>query len=215
MVLRHSLPKIPMIGLSVRRSWNSVTVSRPPACASARADRMKGAGSNNPAAPATAYRPMSRRDGVKGRRMPNRMTLSFGGSGDPADVDDGEQVDADHVEEVGNVDALVGHGVVPPARTADDALHLGAMQQVRRIGAVKARRRNGTGRLRLAAYLAVGGVHRLDDAGSFGHFERQHADRLRARCLGDLGLERGILPLEFLPERSEIGEAAFFRLARR
>jgi hypothetical protein len=60
-------------------------------------------------------------------------------SRDLADVENGEHVDPNHVQVVRDVDTFVRHRVVASAWSADDALHAGEMEEMSRIGTIKAR----------------------------------------------------------------------------
>ena len=76
------------------------------------------------------------------------------------------QINPDHVEVIGNIDPLVGHGVVAPAGAADDARHGGPVFQVGRVGAVEAIGLDRTLDLIDAPHPAEGAAHRLDDGGA-------------------------------------------------
>src|SRR5438552_407233 len=115
----------------------------PPAAGWASARRTKGTGRRRLAAPAATRPPNRRRLVTEWSRVPRAISASARSSGGAANIEHGQHIDANHVEIVGDIDPLVGHRVVPSARAAHDALHLGSMEEVCRIGTVEARWRNG------------------------------------------------------------------------
>ena len=120
----------------------------PPWRAAARA-RCCGATSPGPAMRAASWRWRRPRCSAAGTRHAWADTAARAGDAADAvaaasrhfaDIQDREHVDADHVEIVGDVDALVRHGVVAPARPADDALHPRCVLEMAGVGAVITRR---------------------------------------------------------------------------
>src|SRR5439155_11944001 len=58
-----------------------------------------------------------------------------------ANLQNGQHVDANHVDEVDDIDPFVGHRVVAAAGAADDAFHPAEIVQMTGVGAVEAARR--------------------------------------------------------------------------
>src|SRR5882757_516972 len=131
------------------------------------------------------------------------------------DLQDREDVDPDHVEIVDDVDAFVGHGVVASARATDDAWHSRHPIEVGGIGAVEAGRRDGAGRLLLAARLLVSGIDRLDDRVVGRDLERRHRYTTRGRLDHDRCLKAGMTALQRVEFHPQVRQGALLRLPRR
>src|SRR5437588_10390115 len=64
-----------------------------------------------------------------------------------ANLQNGQHVDPNHVDEVDDIDTFVGHGIVAPAWTADEAFHPAEIVKMTGVGAVKADQRNAARQL--------------------------------------------------------------------
>src|SRR3546814_16243581 len=89
---------------------------------------------------------------------------------DLADPQNRQHIDLDHIQVVGNVNTLVGHGIELASGAAHDAFHAQYIVEMTGVSAVEGGRRNGARGLRRTAHILVCRVDRLDDARVARHF---------------------------------------------
>src|SRR5215831_9260363 len=74
-----------------------------------------------------------------------------------------EQVNADRVQEIRDVNSLIRHSVIAASWAAHDAMHAGCVLQMGCVSAIETWRSDGAGRLRRAAHALIGRIDSFDD----------------------------------------------------
>src|ERR1700721_4305354 len=92
---------------------------------------------------------------------PSSAKRRWSGLSNLADIHKDADLNADHVEEIGDVHALIRHGVITSSWAANHAFHCPDRQEMARIRSKIARRRDGACRLIAPPNLSEGPIDGL------------------------------------------------------